>query len=91
MSAQRKLLRGDFVMEDIPLPEVPWIPHLSQQVEEQHSTTISINDRVDALVSSKETFTTGSVARRRLARESADRLSAAGVTTWEVGGLSGES
>lgn len=52
----------DEIDEDIgaehALPEIPRVAHLGQEVEEEHGSTVGVDDGVDALVSAEETGTT---------------------------------
>lgn len=58
----------DEVDEDISnkhsLPEIPWVAHLSEEIEKEHSSSISVDDTVDTLERAEEAYTTGGVTVR---------------------------
>jgi hypothetical protein len=63
----------DEIDEDIgaehALPEVPGVAHLGQEVEEEHGSTVSVDDGIDTLVSTEETGATRCVSVRWSASE----------------------
>ena len=67
----------DQIDEDIgadhTLPEVPRVTHLGQEIEEEHGSTISVDDGIDTLVSAEETGATRSESVGRRACERLDR------------------
>lgn len=51
------------------LPEVPRVSHLGQKVEEEHCSTVSVDDGIDTLVSTEETGATRCESVRRSTSE----------------------
>jgi hypothetical protein len=55
----------DEIDEDISakhaLPEIPRVAHLSQEVEEKHGSSISVDNGIDTLISAEETSATRSI------------------------------
>jgi hypothetical protein len=72
------------ISADHALPEVPRVTHLGQKVEEEHGSTVSVDDGIDTLVSTKETSATRCVSVRRSASESPDRNGAFNCAVGEV-------
>lgn len=66
------------------LPEIPWVAHLGQEVEEEHGTTVGVDDGVDTLVSTEEPGATRSVTVWWTASELPDRNGAFNCTIGEV-------
>jgi hypothetical protein len=67
----------DQIDEDIgakhALPEIPRVAHLGEEVEEEHSSTVGIDDGVDTLVSAEETGSTRRESIRWSASKCLDR------------------
>ena len=66
------------------LPKVPRVAHLGHEVEKDHSSTISVDNVVDALVSTKEPATTRGKSSRGAATELSDGLGACSITARKV-------
>ena len=65
-------------------PEVPRITHLGEEVEEQHGSTISVDDGIETLVSTEETGATRGKSVRWSASELPDRNRAFNGTVGKV-------
>ena len=77
---------------DHALPEVPRVAHLSQEVEEEHRSTVSVDDRIDTLERTEETGATRREPVRRSVGERPGRNRASNcpirevrVTKWSTG------
>ncbi len=90
----------DEIDEDISaehaLPEIPRVAHLREEVEEEHGSTVGVDDGVDTLVSAEETSSTRCESVRWGASKSSDgnstRSCAVGevsVTIWSTGTAEG--
>jgi hypothetical protein len=66
------------------LPEIPWVAHLSEEIEEKHGSAIRVDDAVDSLERAKEAHTTRSVTVRRRSSEFSDRDVAIDCSVREV-------
>ena len=66
------------------LPEVPRVAHLGHDVEENHGSTVRVDDVVDTLVSTEESFTTRGKSSSGAASELFDGLGACSISAREV-------
>lgn len=72
------------VCDNHALPEVPRITHLGHKVEENHGSTIGVNDSVDALVGTEESSATRCVSVSRTPSKCSNRLMAGRGVVGEV-------
>ena len=74
----------EYIGAEHPLPEVPRIAHLGQEIEEEHGSTVRVDNGVDTLVSTEEPSPTRCIAVRGSATKRLDRNRAVGITGGEI-------
>jgi len=79
----------DEIDEDISaehaLPEIPRVAHLREEIEEEHGSTVGVDDGVDTLVSAEETSSTRCESVRWGASKSSDGDGTLNCAVGEVG------
>jgi hypothetical protein len=74
----------EYIGAEHALPEVPRVAHLGQEVEEEHGSTVSVDDDIATLVSTEETGATRGESVRWSASEGPDQNSTCYCTVGKV-------
>lgn len=72
------------VSDEHSLPEVPWVAHLSEKIEEEHSASVRVDDAVDSLERAEEAGASRLISVGRCASEGLDWDVAVLSSIWEV-------